>query len=405
MNKFVNTNTKKAYFSKEFNYIFDKQDGQTIMWGASYQDDPEVSPFNVIVDFEITEKCSGIGNYGPCKFCYKSNTPYSGYVTSLEEAKTIIDKLPRECTQIAFGTDAKLETNPDWYNIFKYARERGFIPNVTVADLTSEKARQVMSVCGAVAVSRYHDKEICYNTISNLINEAFNQILYVSKKNTDIHDRFIMRNYDILLKKNVVNKPDDYEEMSVREFLTREHATDEDVKYFMNKYFAVNIHMLLSKETMPIVYETLNDIQVDERLKYLNAIVFLSLKRKGRGEGFHVIPQEEFENLIWRCRDMSIRFGFDSCSANKFLKTIAGTEMEYQSIYVEKCESGRMSFYINARGEGFPCSFAEGTKGWETGIDVINCNDFVEDVWNNPRIQNFREFSLMNNCNCVLYNV
>lgn len=102
---------------------------------------------------------------------------------------------------------------------------------------------------------------------------------------------------------------------------------------------------------------------------------------------------------------MSIRFGFDSCSANKFLKTIAGTEMEYQSIYVEKCESGRMSFYINARGEGFPCSFAEGTKGWETGIDVINCNDFVEDVWNNPRIQNFREFSLMNNCNCVLYNV
>ena len=173
MNKFVNTNTKKAYFSKDFNYIFDKQDGQTIMWGESYRDDPEVSPFNVIVDFEITEKCSGIGNYGPCKFCYKSNNPYSGYVTSLEEAKTIIDKLPRECTQIAFGTDAKLETNPYWYNIFKYARERGFIPNVTVADLTSEKARQVMSVCGAVAVSRYHDKEICYDTISNLINEAF----------------------------------------------------------------------------------------------------------------------------------------------------------------------------------------------------------------------------------------
>lgn len=55
MNKFINTYTKKAYFSKEFNYIFDKQDGQTIMWGETYQDDPEVSPFNVIVDFEITE--------------------------------------------------------------------------------------------------------------------------------------------------------------------------------------------------------------------------------------------------------------------------------------------------------------------------------------------------------------
>ena len=337
--------------------------------------------------------------------CYKSNTPYSGYVTSFEEAKTIIDKLPKECTQIAFGTDAKLETNPNWYNIFVYARKKGFIPNVTVADLTSEKASQVMSVCGAVAVSRYHDKEICYNTISNLINEAFNQIIYVSKKNTDIHARFIMRNYNILLKKNVSNMPNDYEEMTVREFLEREQATDEEIKYFMNKYFAVNIHMLLSKETMSIVYETLNDIQVDERLKYFNAIVFLSLKRKGRGEGYHVISQEEFESLIWRCRDMNIRFGLDSCSANKFLKTIVGTEMEYQSVYVEKCESGRMSFYINARGEGFPCSFAEGTKGWETGIDVLNCNDFIEDVWNNPRLQNFREISLMNHCNCIIYNV
>ena len=29
----------------------------------------------------------------------------------------------------------------------------------------------------------------------------------------------------------------------------------------------------------------------------------------------------------------------------------------------------------------------------------------IEDVWNNPRIQNFREISLMNHCNCIIYNV
>ena len=89
MNKLIHTDTKKAYFSKNFNYIFDKQDGQTIMWGETYKDDPEVGPFNMIVDFEITERCGGIGNYGPCKFCYKSNTPYSGYVTSFEDEENV----------------------------------------------------------------------------------------------------------------------------------------------------------------------------------------------------------------------------------------------------------------------------------------------------------------------------
>lgn len=60
---------------------------------------------------------------------------------------------------------------------------------------------------------------------------------------------------------------------------------------------------------------------------------------------------------------------------------------------------------INAYGEYFPCSFTEGTKGWEQGIDVISCKNFVEDVWYNPRTQNFRELLLMNCRHCPVYNV
>ena len=60
---------------------------------------------------------------------------------------------------------------------------------------------------------------------------------------------------------------------------------------------------------------------------------------------------------------------------------------------------------INAHGEAFPCSFTEGTKGWETGIDVVNCNNFVDDVWNNSRIQNFREMLLLNGRSCPIYNI
>ena len=340
--KFIDTPKNKAYFSEDFNYVFDKRDGRTVTWGRTYDEDPDVAPFNMILDFEITERCSGIGNYGPCKFCYKSNTPNSGYVTSFDEARKVIDKLPRQCTQIAFGTDAKLESNPDWYKIFAYARDSGFIPNVTVADLSEEKAKMVASVCGATAVSRYHDKDICYDTVKRLCDAGMSQ---------------------------------------------------------------VNIHSLISRETIDMVYETIEDIKTDKRLKKLNAIVFLSLKRKGRGENFHSISQEEFSALVRKCRELGINFGFDSCSGKKFFETIKGTEMEDLGVYVTKCESSRESFYINAKGEGFPCSFTEGTRGWEKGLDVINCKDFIEDIWCNPRLHNFREILLMNDCCCPVYNV
>lgn len=199
--------------------------------------------------------------------------------------------------------------------------------------------------------------------------------------------------------------PDGYEEITIGEFLTRENASEQEAKDFINTYFAVNIHALISRETLPIVYETIEDIKKDKRLKKLNAIVFLSLKRKGRGEAFHSISQEEFAALVMKCKEVGINFGFDSCSGKKFLETIKGTDMASQAIYCEKCESSLQSAYINARGEYFPCSFTEGTKGWETGIDVINCKDFIEDVWFNPRTHNFREILLMNDRNCPIYNV
>ena len=356
--KFFETANEKQYMSDEFNYIFNKNNGYTMLWGKTPDEDPEVAPFPVILDFEITERCEGIGNYGPCPFCcpagtkilveengvrkekpieeikvgdsvitfdngiqvhntvvelyqrevyetmvtiatecgkklhltwnhkvltkhrgwiqavdlccadvllgennqdifiyslsygdgssipnwdnvvynfhctpnetyiaegiqvhncYKSNTPNKGKVTSFEEAKAVIDKMPPMLTQIAFGTDAKLKSNPEWYEIFKYARSKGIIPNVTVADIDDETAKKLASVCGAVAVSRYHDKDICYNSVKRLTDAGLSQ---------------------------------------------------------------VNIHQLVAKEKLSQIYELIEDVQKDPRLAKLNAVVFLSLKRK-----------------------------------------------------------------------------------------------------------------------------
>lgn len=274
--------------------------------------------------------------------CYKSNTPNSGYVTSFEEAKKIIDKLPKQCTQIAFGTDAKLESNHEWYEIFKYARESGFIPNVTVADITKETAKKLASVCGAVAVSHYNDNDICYNSVKYLTDEGMNQ---------------------------------------------------------------VNIHQIVSKEALSNIYKLIDDVKNDKRLEKLNAIVFLSLKKKGRGEGFNSVTNDEFKNIIDTCFKNNIRFGFDSCSAHKFMNCITGTDKENLKIFCEPCESSLMSAYINSRGEYFPCSFTEGTYGWESGLDVLNCNDFIKDIWNNPKTVKFRNTLLLNNRHCPIYTI
>jgi len=47
----------------------------------------------------------------------------------------------------------------------------------------------------------------------------------------------------------------------------------------------------------------------------------------------------------------------------------------------EPCESTLFSGYISVDAMFYPCSFAEGVGEWCEGIDVINSNDFVKDVW------------------------
>lgn len=287
---------------------------------------------------EITTICNGVNGI-PCNFCYKSNTNNGNYM-KLDDAKIIIDKLPSTLTQIAFGVDATLTSNPDWYNIFNYAKSKSFIPNVTVANINDEVADKLSSICGAVAVSRYNNKNYCYDSIKKLTDRGMEQ---------------------------------------------------------------VNIHQLLSKETLANVYETIHDIAFsDDRLRKLNAIVFLSLKHKGRGSSFTSLSNEEFKNIIDECNKLGINYGFDSCSYHKWANAINDKELLK---YGEPCESTLHSTYINVNGDFFPCSFTEGTKGWEKGISVLNCNNFINDVWNNSRTIEFRNNLLNNNRKCPIYNI
>lgn len=336
----------KAMTSENANYIFNKKTGKMITWGKTKEDDVEMFPAPTIADIEITTICNGVGGK-VCKHCYKSLNP-NGENMSIETFKEVFDSLPKTITQIAFGADAQAKTNPDIWKIMDYAKSNGVIPNITVAELDDETADKLIERCGAVAISRYEDKNICYDSVKRLTDRGMNQ---------------------------------------------------------------VNIHMLLSKETLEMTLQTIHDIKNDPRLDKLNAIVFLSLKQKGRGTSYKTLTQEEFNVVVETCKKVGINYGFDSCSSLKYFESLNDEEYEQMKGYIMPCESTLESSYVDYRGFFYPCSFTEKTEGWEEGIDVKGV-DFVKDVWHNPRTEEFRQKLLdSKKCNrfscreCPLYNI
>lgn len=330
----------KTCISKDYNFIFDKTNGEFKRWGKDYKDDPEFSPVGPeIWDCEATTSCKGVPNKDGilqvCQFCYKSNTPY-GKNLSFENFKKMADTFPKTLGQIAFGADSQATSNPDLWKMMEYCKEIGVIPNITVANISDEVADNLKKYCGAVAVSRYENKDICYDSVEKL-------------------------------------------------------ATTRKMKQ-------INIHSMLSLQTFESCMETAKDMLTDKRLKDMNAIVFLGLKKQGRAKNnFDIVPFDKFEELIMFCLNNKINFGFDSCSACRFEKVVRdskniGEENKQKLIqYSESCESGAYSFYTSIDSEYFPCSFTEGEKGWEKGVDMLNISNFIEEIWYHPRNLDWRK--------------
>lgn len=352
--------TKKVVKSEGYNYVFDKVTGRFARWGKTMEDDPQFAPLPEILDIEITKSCNGIPNEqgveSPCKFCYKSNTP-NGENMSLDTFKKILDKFDIvseekkvNClNQIAFGADATGLANPDLFQMMEYTRLKGVVPNITLANISDEVADKLALLMGAVACSRYDDKNVCYDSVKKLTDRGMKQI---------------------------------------------------------------NIHFMICESSYDACMETLRDIKTDPRLEKLNAIVMLSLKKKGRGIGFTSLSQDKYNDIIKYCLENNINFGMDSCGAKKFLDAVKDhPNYEDFKVVSEPCESTNFSQYIDVEGNFYPCSFCEGAEGWEQGIDVKKCSSFLKDIWYNDRVIQFRN-RLNSNCNnchkareCIIYEV
>lgn len=332
--KIIDSKNKKLVRSKHYNYNFDKNTGFFARWGKNIEDDPEYSFLGPeILDIEISAgKC-----LASCRFCYKSNNgSLPTQNMNLETFKNILEKVNKynQLTQVAFGiTD--INTNPDFFPIMEHCVEKGIVPNYTCNgwQVTEEIAKKTSEICGAVAVSVYN-KDVSYNAIKRFTDAGMNQ---------------------------------------------------------------VNIHFMLSEETYEKALEIVSDMKTDDRLSKMNAIVFLAYKPKGThpNKFTTIIDREKYKNLISYCDSLGVSYGMDSCSAGMYISAIQDdVEKVEKSQYVESCESSLFSGYINVEGKYFHCSFAEGQGAWKEGIDVVDSDDFIKDVWNHSLTEKYRSASI-----------
>lgn len=328
--------------SPEYNTFFDYVTGVFYRCGETLEDDPDYAEIGPeILDMEISTICHGIqskaenGQKGPCAFCYKANTGV-GENMPFETFRKIFDKMTPNLTQIAFGI-GDIDSHPDLEHFLNYCtanpQQHHVVPNLTINGdrMTSDYVQILADNCGAVAVSHYDD-DICFDAVKMLTDAGMTQI---------------------------------------------------------------NIHQMISEETFADAMQLMQSSQTDPRLEKLNAIVFLSLKTKGRGKAFHPLDQDHFNQLIGYAFANDVRIGFDSCSTFKFFNAVEDHARfkEFQ-ILAEPCESTLFSSYINVRGEFFPCSFAEGSmEGWDhgEGLDVVNCEHFLTDIWYHDKTIEFRD--------------
>lgn len=143
----------------------------------------------------------------------------------------------------------------------------------------------------------------------------------------------------------------------------------------------VNLHYILSSDSIEEAIEIVKG-KYNDWLYDVNAIVFLTYKPAGRGDGKNVIrPGRTLNAFMKEIQTPTIpcKIGFDAC----FVPMLSHYAQELND-YMDFCEGGFFSVYVNEKKEVSPCSFSNGKDSFS-----LNDYDFY-DIWLN-KLQPYRE--------------
>lgn len=327
------SDTVKRVDGPDYHRKTDLTTGFTQRWGKTKKTkhDPVMAPWAEIADVEISTGCKA-----NCKFCYKGNGPQNKADMSPEDFERLLQTFSIKTDNDEWISPVDQialgltdNNRPNVLPIFKLCRDYGIVPNCTTNSI--DLTEDMIKEWGKLlgAVAVSNYGDICLDTI---------------------------------------------------EALTRLTGLQ------------VNIHQLLAEETYDQCIDILEKAEADPRLSKLGAVVFLSLKPKGRGRNLTQLQDpQKYRKLIDTAHKFGINYGMDSCGAPQFLKSISNSpDFSRIAPMVDACESMLHSIYATVGTEVWPCSFSEDELGWWTPPKLTEVTDFISEVWDAPQARIWR---------------
>lgn len=153
---------------------------------------------------------------------------------------------------------------------------------------------------------------------------------------------------------------------------------------FLQNGIKTNYHYILSNDSISEAIEFLEG-KYDKKIKGINAIIFLTYKPFGRADKSGLLKWDTRLNKFLKLIDnpkTEIAFGFDAC----FVPIL----MKYTSVdskFIDSCECGFFSVYIDERLNVKPCSFTNSDKF------TFNLRDYnFKEIWQN-KYQQYRKIN------------
>ncbi len=272
-----------------------------------------------------------------CAFCYRNSTPDGGMLT-LGEYKLILDEL----TSPTWGPPFQIALgggeptdHPQLIEILEETKSRGIIPNLTTNG----------------------------DNLSLIQIEAFKRFCGA-----------------IALSVSTIN--------SVKISSLLSALSQAGVR--------TNIHFLLSKSSIEIATGIING-KYDYVFRQANAVIFLTHKPMGRANPTDcILFNQELQNFLTIVNKpkSKIRFGFDACFVPLLLKY---TNIDQR--FVDSCECGLFSVYIDEKMNVKPCSFSIGDEF------TFNLRDHhFKDIWE-KLFDNYRDKKTCDKVDCKAKNV